>query len=206
MAYISIQKTITGRLFSKNGYLTLTLPVGTHTILISKILVNIFYAFLYFVAFYIGVFVLFGGFAKIVNIGELLGGIGDIFAGVFERFAVLLIETLYYLLCFVFALCVILFCNSVANSGLIRKQSKVLNFIILIIFIISLSYIMSFEIIPYDLYYDQLENRFLVSSTYLVSFYATHVFNFSTILWLLLGTAGFYFGSYYLIKNKIDII
>ena len=206
MSYISIHKTITGRLFSKSGYLTLTLPVGTHTILISKILVNIVYVLFYVISMIVGLFILLFGFGKFVDVGSIFDGFDVIFKDMIDHFDVGLIELFYSILSFVFFLCIILFCEAFKNSGFLKKQSKVLNFLVLVVFIILLAFVMSFEIIPYILCFDDINGKYLIIHTNDYDYKYSSLVDFSTLFWLLLGTTGFYFGSYYLIKNKIDII
>lgn len=206
IAVISVHKTMTGRLFSKSGYLTLTLPIETHTILISKILVNIIYALFYIMSAFIGVVVILGGFGVLESFDGTLKALGDILSGLIERFDIVLIELLMTLLTFVFVLCMILFYYSFINSGIIKKQSKILYFIYAVAFVIIISYIMSIEIIPYELTYNYNDKQYFIEHIDSANYMNTTVLDFSSVLWIVLGIIGSYFGSYYLIKNKLDII
>ena len=206
MSYVSIHKTITGRLFSSSGYLTLTLPVGTHTILISKILINIIYSILYVTSFIIAILILVFGFSNITDIGEMFEDAVILFSEMFKIFDVILIELLFIGLCFTFFLCVLLFVNTIKHSGFVKKQSKTFDFFVLVIFVICIAYILSLNIIPYSLCFDQESRKYLIISAEEYSFNYFKLFDFSALFWVLFGTTGFYLGSYYLIKNKIDII
>lgn len=222
MFYISIHKSITGRLFSKSGYLTLTLPVGTHTILLSKILVNLIYVIFYFLSFVLGIVILLYGFNLESIIPEIFETIKDIgVSGPAEILVIIEIVfsvLLFTSLGFVFFLCLILFINSVKHGGFIKKQNKVLGFILLILFIICIAYVINIDVIPYALciemsgdgisdmnpYYHYIIELNKVGTHEYMHYYL--LIDFSRLIWLLTGTVGFYFGSYYLIKNKIDII
>lgn len=209
MSFSSIHKTMTGRLFTKSGYLTLTLPVGTHTILLSKILVNMLYVILYIASFFISILLILGGIGLIGDIKDLFGGLGELFVGLVENFHLVLIYCVVALITFLFILCTILFCNSIVHSGFFKKQSKILNFVIGVIFVIVIATIINIEIIPYVLCYSS-ENGYYIEAINnegpLLMYVSDAVVHFSSVFWMLLGTAGFYFGSYYLIKNKIDIL
>ena len=98
MSYIVIHKTLTGRLFTKSGYLTLTLPVGTHTILISKILVNFIYAACYVVSFIIGIFFVLGGFGLLDDVGAVARELIDVFVSLFKNFDLVLIYSVQLLI------------------------------------------------------------------------------------------------------------
>ena len=205
MSINSINKTMTERLFTKNGYLTLTLPVGTHTILLSKILINILYVVMYIASFLLGIILVVGGLVGEVD--SVIDGVGSIFTGFAENIGLSLIRLGVLLIGFVFVLCGILFYNAVVNSGLIKKQSKVVNFIAVVVFLLLVTTILNIEIIPYALCYeDELGYYFelIEQSDYYFSSYL--VVHFSSLFWMVIGTIGFYFGSYYLIKNKIDIL
>lgn len=209
MSYISIHKTMTGRLFSKGGYLTLTLPVGTHTILISKILINLIYVIGYIASIFIGVFVILAGFGLFESLKVTFSELLELTQQLMNNFDVVLIQTTVALIAFVFFLCLILFCNAFTNSGYLKKQSKVVNFIITVGFIILVAYIMSIDIIPFALTYrTHNSNGYEIISTNADDFIYLYgnVLDFSSLFWMLAGIFGFYFGSYYLIKNKIDIL
>ncbi len=207
MSYISIHKTMTGRLFSKGGYLTLTLPVGTHTILISKILVNLIYAACYMVSLFAGIIIVMAGFGVFENINVTMQELMEVFSDLVSRLDLLAIEGFVFLISFVFLLCFILFCNAFSSSGYIKKQNKMVKFLVLVAFIIVLSYIMTIDIIPYSLIYSDESGYRIISTTDLdYQFIFSSVVDFSSLFWMLLGTVGLYFGSYYLIKNKIDVL
>ena len=206
MAYVSIHKTLTCLLFTKSGYLTLTLPVSTHTILISKILVNFIYAACYTISFIFGVFIVLGGFGLLDSISSVLDELYILLKELFNSFDLILIYAIQGLLSFVFFLCFILFCNAVSNSGYIKKQNKMLKFIITVIFVTAVTYLLTVRIIPYALVYGESGYR-VVSAQGLNALYeGLVVIDFSVFFWILVGTLGLYFGSYYLIKNKIDIL
>ena len=209
MSYISIHKTMTGRLFSKGGYLTLTLPVGTHTILISKILVNLVYVVGYLLSIFIGVIVILGGFGLFESLRVTFAELVELAQQVMNNFDSVLIQTAVLLIGFVFFLCLILFCNAFTNSGYLKKQSKVINFIITVGFIILVAYIMSIDIIPFAMTYrSHSSDGYKIIPTNGDDFIYLYgnVLDFSSLFWMISGIFGFYFGSYYLIKNKIDIL
>lgn len=207
MSIHSINKTMTERLFTKNGYLTLTLPVGTHTILISKLLINILYVILYLSSFFLGICIILGGFEVIGGIEEFFEGIGTLFVDIINNLDVVLIRVALALLAFLFFQCSILFFNAFSNSGLLKKQNKGTLFVLAVIFIFLITTIFSIDIIPFMLCYEESTGYFIEQTTESAMFYSSSLLiHFSSLLWMVLGTFGFYFGSYYLIKNKIDVL
>ena len=206
MSYISIHSTMTGRLFNKNGYLTLTLPIGTHTVLLSKILVNFIYAASYLASIIIGLILVLLGFGVLEGIGEVFEDVGEVLLSLLDNFDLVLIYSTEILIGFVFLLCFILFCSAFAHSGFLKKQNKGISFLVFVIGAISVIYIINLRIVPYALVHSEALGYQIVSFKGLESLYESDVvLDFSSFIWTLLGTVGFYFGSYYLIKNKIDI-
>ena len=201
--YISIHKTLTSRLFTRGGYLTLTLPIGTHTILWSKILVNFIYSLWYSLAFMIGVFAIMAGFGVFDELLELFSYIGTIeLTG--DEVGYMIVQVIFLLLTFVSFLCFVLLYNAFINSGYIKTDSKFLKFILLIISLIILSNVMSIIIIPYYFVYDSAIEAYQVISIDEYD-YQTIFIDFSSLFWAILLGVGSYLGSYFLIKNKIDI-
>lgn len=206
MSYISIHKTLTGRLFTQSGYLTLTLPINTHTILISKILVNFIYVALYLVSFLVGILFVLFGFGVLDEVTEAFRELGNVFIELFKHFDLVSIYSIQILIGFVFLLCFILFCHAFSHSGYIKKQSKGSKFLVFVIAVIAVSYIMNIRILPFALTYgEELGYQFIQYNDYDFLLENIVVIDFSSFFWMLVGTVGFYFGSYYLIKNKIDI-
>jgi hypothetical protein len=206
MSYVSVHKTLTGRLFTKSGYLTLTLPINTHTILISKILVNFVYASLYFVSFFLGILIVMFGFG-ILDVNDMLGDIALGFVEIFENLDLVLIYGIQVLIGFVFLLCFILFCYAFSNSGYIKKRSKGINFLVFVVALTVLLYVMNIRILPFALTHNvDTGYKFILYDSYQFLLDDLVVIDFSTFFWILAGTISFYFGSYYLIKNKIDIL
>lgn len=209
MSVVSMNKSITSRLFNKGGYLTLTLPVGTHTVLFSKILVNFIYAFGYILSFFIGVILILFGLGTFATINEMVHDVFTFVCGLLEKYQITLIVLWYVLVGYLFVLCSVLFCNSIIHSGFIHKPNKIKNFLIIVIFIAVLTFIFTIEIIPFVIvYYPRTgEFRFGVSEYESLTLNsARYVFSISHMFWMNLGIVGFYFSSYYLIKNKIDVL
>ena len=206
MSYISIHQTLTGRLFTKSGYLTLTLPINTHSILISKILVNFIYAASYMISILIGIIFVMFGFGLLDEVAEVIRELGEVFIELFKHLDLVLIYGIQMLIGFVFLLCFILFCYAFSHSGILKKQNKGTTFLVFVIALIAITYIMNIRILPFALTYgDELGYQFIQYNDYDFLLENVVVVDFSSFFWMLLGTVGFYFGSYYLIKNKIDI-
>ena len=183
------------------------MPVGTHTILISKILVNFIYAALYMISFILGIFIVLGGFGLLEDIGSVLYDLYLVLKELFSRFDLVLIYSIQALLGFVFFLCFILFCNAFSNSGYIKKQNKMSKFILAVVFLIAVTYILTIRIIPFALVCTEDGIYQIIEAIDFEVFYSgLVVVDFSSFFWVLAGILGFYFGSYYLIKNKIDIL
>lgn len=199
------------RLFNQTGYLTLTLPVSTHTIILAKTLVVLIYALSLVLMAVFAVFLFFQGafmqigFEGIVNFFKgIAESIAEYPLAFFIRFMVYVVETIG-------AAMFVLFTLSLFKMGGLNKFVKILITIILVIAIImlfSLNY-------GYQLYYDEVNKAFHFmtveayydmqlanQSTYI---YYSEVFNLLELSATVLGILGFYFGSYYIIRNRLDI-
>lgn len=207
MSIHSIQKTMTERLFTKSGYLTLTIPVGTHTILISKIVINVLYVIIYLTAFFLSLFIILGGFGLMGDIEDITGSFGTIAVDIVDNLDLVLIRVFTALIAFVFILCSMLFFNAISNSGLLKKQGKISGCVLAVVFILAITMVLNIEIVPYVLCYEEEVGYFIEKTTEELMFYSSNVvIYFSYMIWMILGIVGFYFGSYYLIKNKIDVL
>ena len=148
---ITIIRTFRSRLFNQQGYLTLTLPVSAHTILISKILVNLLYAIVYtliiilMVRLYIsaatgfsdGVLILRALFEQLFGYGAIPG----------------ILMILNYLLSFLATITILLLLMSIYYSGG-AKWGKVLIIIgIVLVVLVGNSVLQSANANFYSLYY-----------------------------------------------------
>lgn len=143
---VTIIKTLHARLFSKEGYLTLTLPVSHHTILLSKLLVNLLYIVMYYIVLYLCINILI---AWGVKVG---GGTNEIqvvltINSFLKNFIISLVTVVSgIILCLTFLLAVLSF----VYSGKVRGNKVFIAILLFIGITVGYSSLLSgLRIIPY---------------------------------------------------------
>lgn len=220
MCIITIFKTMRERLFSKTGYLTFMMPVKTHTILLTKLLVNFIYIAIFYLAIILSGVTLSYAISRIYTdaadnglFTQIIGlYIEDILANPLVSFLVILAN----LLGIAAILCLLLFSMAIFNSGIFKHEKSIVKFVVVFCFIIALNFILKIDIIPLRLYYDSTSKVFLIfqSNNLLETLsayndktgvYPTSVLNFSLLFWSLVAIFGGYFASYRLVNNKLEL-
>lgn len=189
-----IIKTLYSRLFSKEGYLTLSLPLSIDSILISKILISMLWVAISAFVFWLW----------LADIGDRFHFWHKIFRIILENYSLFDILS-FVAFCFIFVLkpiILVMLILSILNIGKINRFRKVIG-ILLFFVILSIEYISITSI------------YIIVDSIFGTSISPTIPFNpnietsiFEVILYLLiymLPIFVYYFFSRYLIKNKLEI-
>jgi len=210
---IMVIKTFVQRLFFQNGYLTLTLPVKTKHILISKLLVCFIWSSIILIL--IRIFMLYEPAFDLKmstdspTIYEYLSLLWKTtFTGPY--LIVTIIDTIKMLLMVLVVLIFFLFSGAFNHSGHHKVLSVFITIGIAIFVFIS---IFAIDIIPVSIYYNSDTSKFLVMSTESIYKYEkatgmydiTEVFNFSTFFWLILYIIVGYVVSLGITKNRLDM-
>lgn len=200
---INVVTSFNRKIFGREGYLTLTLPLSIDKILISKIIVNFFWIILIGLSFIISVSIvsaisygtrLFFLDYNSANINYLLLGIINAALGTFLSIFILILVL------------------GILNIGKVKKfkiliglsifygVSLVISWISKIVMIIPYY----FEIYQGDLIISKVKHGDYFSSDLLFSSLSGTLF-FNTILWTIVSIFILYFISRYLIKYKVEL-
>lgn len=202
---INIVRSFNKKLFSDEGYLTLTLPVSINQILLTKIFVNIIWIIITNLSYYISFAIL----ATIIADNYDLFIFLEIFININPlAILLLLISTLFTIILYLNILIFVLAC---LNIGKIKKFKFLLGFLIfygvnlITSWIINLLQIVPFVVVlkanrldiiknadPYLGFFDQISNSLVL-------------LNFNSILWHSVFIISLYIISRYLIKNKLEL-
>ena len=213
ISIITIIRTFKSRLFNQQGYLTLTLPVTTHNILLTKLLINLIYMIVYLLVVYLMAYLGFAG----PFTGLDLALIDLIKALVGDNFLVGFLIVLQNLLYYASVLTFILFLMSVYHSGG-KKGVRIVIVIGLIVGLLiinsvinaanthSLYYIIE-EGKKYYLFTSEVKMEALFEEKLNEGIYleTTKAINLAEWIRSIILMIGSYIGSYYLVKYKLDI-
>lgn len=194
---ILIIKSFHTKLFTKEGYLTFTIPVSLHKLIISKILVNILWVlitcFIFLVSILYLFFVIFSLSGEGNFISSLLFTIGNYFST--DPFAALSSVFLFFiqsLTSIVLMFCILFFVLSFTNCGIIRKG----KFMIGVLLYIAINSFLS--IITTITYLFNFKINFLFGNY-------TTTFDIINFIISVLFCFTFYFLSYVLIQKSLEL-
>jgi len=217
-AFIAILSTLIQvfgrRLFSHQGYLTLTLPIKTNTIIFSKVLV----CFIYMIVFILTFILMIRLFLISVNLQGAFAVFFEILKALFndEAVSVIILLMLNGFIGFVSFLMVILTLNSLRHMGMAKSKRTVIIIAVIIGYIILNSLIERIDF--YNLYYVSETKSYLLMTNAQVEEYLTGVYNrlgytYNTVpvfnilqfvYYLAISVTG-YFVSKYIIESKLDL-
>jgi len=215
---ITLVKQFKDNLFNQQGYLTLTLPVKTSTIILAKVLVS----FIYGLAYLLLIVLLLVIFASSVNIR------GELFSAIFELLKLLysgdgiwagIIPVFTTIFSFAAWLFLLLSIGAITHTGATRKRAGLITVGIIFLYLVILSYLSSSESLPQLLYSIETKKYYWMSVKEFVNYALTlseqeaytlasglrSVFNPFVVLFHLFVIFGGYFLSKYLIQNKLDL-
>lgn len=195
-------------LYGKRGYLTFCIPVSPHHLIISKILTIFLYGFGLTLSVIIAIFL-----ASILispkDTASIFGEIGSFIQTIFSNPLVTIISFINYFVSFTASLMLIFFAFALANTGIFNKKRSgmaVLIFIgINIVLEVILSLFADFNLSICVNIYDSSKLAILTTMQINNSGEYVPFFSFTSFFINLLSLIGFYFGTIYLMKNKLEL-
>ncbi|MCL2522647.1 MAG: hypothetical protein FWE36_07320 [Erysipelotrichales bacterium] len=201
----SLIKTLNNRLFTREGYLTLTLPVSIDKILLSKFLINFFWLAVAGITMMISavlMIMILGGADFINFLAEFFTWLVDVSGPHFFVIAITIFINM--LIGYVQIIAVILATLALMNIGKIKKNKTLVGIGILLIFIFAtgmLSLILNDITNDLGLYFH--EGSFIFGSR--PSILSFPLFRVASLFITLASTIGAYFLTRYLIQNKLEL-
>ncbi len=194
-------------LYGKRGYLTFSIPVSPHQLILSKILTVFLYGLglvlSFIIAFYLVFFVI-----SPENAFEIFGELGNIIAAVFSSPAVAVLSFINFIVSFISGLMLIFFSFALANSGISNKNRNVIAVLIYIGLNIILSILEAFNILDFNIcmnIYNKNQLAILTSSQLISYTDFTPFFNINSFIIDIISGVGLYFGSVYLMSHKLEL-
>ena len=210
---ITLTRQFHSNLFNQQGYLTLTLPVKTRTIILTKILVS----FIYAVGFLLMIFLMLFIFTKSQNLrGEFFDALYELLKIAYsgDAFWILVFGLIQTIVGFTTVLFVLLTLGALGHIGLSRGISAVIIIATIIVLMVINSTLQSSEGIP-NLYYSYGDQRYyFMSATKMFTLIEQNNYSYDQfrevmnpfiIVYDLVIIFGGYFLSKYLIQNKLEL-
>ena len=144
LVIINIVRSINKKLFSNEGYLTLTLPVSVDQLILTKVFVNFIWIVVTFITF----------FVSLLLIGSTLGAdaFSSVASYVYEHPLIVLLAIIFTsieALVFIVSLILVL---GLLNTGRIKKLKLLVGIILYYLIVNVLTWIKTFiQIIPYSI-------------------------------------------------------
>lgn len=183
-------------LLSDEGYLMFTLPVKTHQLITSKLIVTVFWIIISILAILFSALVAFGSpevFASYLNtISTVVTELNSSIPG--KGFLILLELPVIFLLALVVN--ILLIYVSIAFGQLFTKHKIIGSFAAYMIIYTAIQFVLAMIAIPSVL----LMDKFSVSNYVLPSFILPAI-----IVILCIGSAVFYYGTHYMLKKKLNL-
>ena len=198
------------------------MPINTHTIIITKLLINIIYVFWLAISLGLCSIIILYGITQFFT-GEADSILGQIDISSYlnaETFGVSLIQFAIFLCYLLSVLIIVMTLLAFLNSGSIKKN-KWISFLFVIGFIFLIETLTSIKIIPFTLFFNYTESKFIlikiteasyeISSDFLIYMEAHNYPNMvelidsTKLFWSIIGIFAGYITSYKLIKNHLDL-
>ncbi|HAM62502.1 MAG: hypothetical protein A2Y20_01725 [Firmicutes bacterium GWF2_51_9] len=221
VTFMTIIKLYSRRLFSDEGYLTLTLPVKTRDTIASKVATGVFWSFATIAVFFLSFtlfttifyFILTGTqwYYLSVDIATILGQISD--TGIFKvLFNASLLGFPLSLMDTVYSMTLLLFIITLVNTSLIRKNRVAAGVALYLLASMILGSILS-NLHGESILFTELILKLNDSSGFTDFTNALRAFNFTfngmdyaiTLVGKLIYIAGLGFGTHWLLENKLEI-
>ncbi len=211
----TVYKTMNQKLFTDEGYLTLTLPVSVDSIIISKIFVNLIWMIVFSITAFLGLFVIIELIAmkninEFLSIGmmlkELLGNVNVLENIKFIEILSVIFTILMLLIMSIVSL--LLFFNILAfvNTGKLKKGKSAIAIIMYIFggefLIMILTFITQFGAI--GIAYDATESKYALAFGYSTG--TPYLINFTSLIVYGGAMVGLYFLARFMLKKKIELI
>lgn len=221
VTFMTIIKLYSRRLFSDEGYLTLTLPVKTRDTIASKVATGVFWSFATIAVFFLSFtlfttifyFILTGTqwYDVSVDIAAILGQIGD--TGIFNvLFNASLLGFPLSFMDTVYSMTLLLFIITLVNTSLIRKNRVAAGVALYLLASMILGSILS-NLHGESILFTKLILKLNESSGIADVANALRAFNFTfngmdyaiTLVGKLVYIVGLGFGTHWLLENKLEI-
>lgn len=200
---INIVRSFNKKIFSNEGYLTLTLPVTIDELLVSKIIVNVLWVLVTIFAFIISL-LLIGAVA--FGVGGFSSFIVDFANELYINFGGVLISIVSLIVGILFVIITLILVLSILNTGKINKAKLLIGALIYYGLTVLVSWIKLISIIPFQLVSDRgdlIIQR--VNETYRFPNNFSVVMNFNDLLFNVIAIVVFYILSRNIIKNKLEL-
>ena len=143
---ININRSFNKRIFSKEGYLTFSLPVRMRDLLFAKYLTNIIWIIASYVVLIINIFILF----------IIAGDVGfEFFEIEIENIGVALVSATYYfvliLLSIILLLTIVIIILCILNAGKIKKHKVLIGILLFYGSSTLFNIFFTFNIVPFDI-------------------------------------------------------
>ena len=151
--------------YGKQGYLTFTLPISTHALIISKIISALLYVFGFFISFFISA-LLFDVFLDTLFIEDYLPALGELFNIIYSNPGAFIIGGIYSIISSLASLIALQFIFALANT--ITSSKKKVWIIILLLWAVSsvISIVSAFDPLGLQLCVDYNTGKIILASIY----------------------------------------
>lgn len=204
---ISFFKICATSMFGKRGYLTFSIPVSVHQLILSKVLTMSIYALGLAISFFISFALIFIFISPsiAVEIFSVIGELMDVFNGYNPFIGVLVISD--SIISFFYSVLLIMFCFTLANCSQSKKGRTALAIAYYIIIGMVVSIATSLPFFNFVIATD-INGSLFVSSMYKIAFDGIEcvpVLDLTSYLIHILGAVGFYCGTVYLMNHKLEL-
>lgn len=202
---INIVRSFNKKIFSDEGYLTLTLPVSVDELIISKVVVNLLWIALTIITFVISASILGSSFLGVDSF-HIIAQVGSYISDYPLMFILNLIGALIQILAMIL---ILIFVLSVLNIGIVKKYKLLIGVIIYYLISLGISYIENIlKFIPYVLAYENNSYQLIpydeVSDITMVLMFGK-IFDFNQLIYNIIIIIVFYLLSRNNIKSKIEL-
>ncbi|MDD4213060.1 MAG: hypothetical protein PHY42_06695 [Bacilli bacterium] len=210
IVFITIIKSLNNKLFTNEGYLSFTLPVTTHELLLSKIIVNVIWIIITAITLIMSFFIM--GVIVVSDLGIEIGLYFEMTEFVAANLPSALILLLGLIVSATLFVCTIIGVLVILNTGKMKKKKLLIGIILYYVVTNAIAWIEQFIIIiPYSLYYTGESLTFGPSVTFYSLFMETPsilgypLLSFNTLLIELLIIGGIYFFSVKMLQKHLEL-
>lgn len=189
--------------YGKQGYLTFSLPVSSHGLILSKVLTMVIYAIGMSLSFAIS-FLLVFLLVSPETAKSLISSISDVLWIAVQNPLAALVYAVYSLVCLVTELIIIQFAFAAANTGISKNKRWLMAIVFFVGIQIVLTFLSAFDPIHIIVAMDQNAQLIAVKSNgyYIDGYYLFSVWDMILQVILLLGL---YFATVVLIDKKLEL-
>lgn len=201
IVFINIVKMSSKDMYDSQGFLTFSLPVSNHQLVLSKILVSILYTLLTSITIYLACYI----FVVILNPESALDYIKSLFSKPFTYYIMSMVWSVASIIEFI---CLLQYVNSLGNSSFIRRKSAgktVLLFFGMTI-VLNIVSIILHVMIPYDVYFViEANTGEIICEATSGGAYIENGFSLFELISNICISVIFYFLTIYNLNKKLDL-